>query len=202
MVDIWQGYPVERNELLGYIADNNLDDVVILTGDIHVTFAFDIAKQLENEELENYDPDSGEGSYAVELVTPSITSDGFNEALGDQLAGIITTAITNLNPHLKKINVFDHGYFILDVTKEKVQADWYYMEDITKPNLTQNYSDGLFTDTGDNHLQATNTESEGKAEQDTPAPADPPAYVGIRPYQPNKDIKDFVFIAQLSKPNQ
>lgn len=37
--DAWDGYAVERNELMTYLRDQNIDNVVVLTGDIHAHFA-------------------------------------------------------------------------------------------------------------------------------------------------------------------
>ena len=39
-LDIWDGYPAERKLLLDSIVANNLDNIVILTGDFHTTMAF------------------------------------------------------------------------------------------------------------------------------------------------------------------
>jgi alkaline phosphatase D len=37
--DAWDGYAVERNELMTYLRDQNIDNMVVLTGDIHANFA-------------------------------------------------------------------------------------------------------------------------------------------------------------------
>ena len=37
--DAWDGYATERNELMGYLRAQNVDNVVVLTGDIHAHFA-------------------------------------------------------------------------------------------------------------------------------------------------------------------
>jgi alkaline phosphatase D len=36
-LDIWDGYPAERKQLMDYIKENEIDNVVILTGDFHTT---------------------------------------------------------------------------------------------------------------------------------------------------------------------
>ena len=40
--DSWDGYGVERRDLMGYIASNRISDVSFLTGDIHTFFAGDV----------------------------------------------------------------------------------------------------------------------------------------------------------------
>jgi alkaline phosphatase D len=37
--DAWDGYAVERNELMTYLRDQNVDNLLVLTGDIHAQFA-------------------------------------------------------------------------------------------------------------------------------------------------------------------
>lgn len=37
--DAWDGYPSERNELMRYVLDNNIRNVVAISGDIHAHFA-------------------------------------------------------------------------------------------------------------------------------------------------------------------
>ena len=36
--DRWEGFPAQRNELLGFIDDNQIDNVWFLSGDFHVCF--------------------------------------------------------------------------------------------------------------------------------------------------------------------
>ena len=84
----------------------------------------------------------GSASYTsagVEFVCPSVTSDGFFEVLGGtaQLAGQppeVVVAVTRqaigaaqqLNPWLKYIDGVSHGYVVIDVTPERVQADYHH----------------------------------------------------------------------------
>ena len=38
-VDSWDGYGAERRQILDYVVDNNIQNVVAITGDIHTFFA-------------------------------------------------------------------------------------------------------------------------------------------------------------------
>src|SRR5690606_34923935 len=64
--DSWDGYESARRRLLGYIRDNAISDVVVLTGDVHSSFV----NELTEDPLVGYDPQTGAGSVAVEFVTP------------------------------------------------------------------------------------------------------------------------------------
>ncbi|MCA9687132.1 MAG: alkaline phosphatase D family protein, partial [Myxococcales bacterium] len=64
--DPWDGYDAPRRRLLAHIKDNGIPDVVVLTGDVHSSFA----NELVPDPYVDYDPDTGAGSIAVEFVTP------------------------------------------------------------------------------------------------------------------------------------
>lgn len=197
-LDIWDGYPAERSQIVDYLATNELDNVVLLTGDFHSSFAFDVADppvaiQLDTigeailpfyTPVAEYDPATGAGSRAVEFATPSITSANFDENTNLFVAQIfqsqINTPVTiggqdagNPNPHMKYADLIQHGYYILDVKPDSVQADYYYTP-ILNVNENASFGRALYSRNGDNHLSAAAGPSGPKGEQDTPAPADPP----------------------------
>lgn len=163
-LDIWDGYPAERAEIIAFIEEEGIDDVIILTGDVHCSFAYDIAQKpsaisTAPEEV-TYDPATGEGSVAVEFVTPGITSANFDENIGLVQATLLQYQMNkplptgvNPNPHMKYIDLIRHGYLILDLTPEKAQADWYFSKNILEATQEEVYGEGWFTKTGDNHLQ-------------------------------------------------
>jgi alkaline phosphatase D len=76
--DSWQGYPQEREELLAYIKARGIDDVVFITGDIHLFLAGDVRTQMGDGE-----------SVAVEFVGGSVTSTNFGEMDIDAGGGVI-----------------------------------------------------------------------------------------------------------------
>ena len=55
-LDIWDGYPAERQLLLDTIAANNLENIVILTGDFHTTMAFDVTDEPVTTDLVEESP--------------------------------------------------------------------------------------------------------------------------------------------------
>lgn len=78
--DIWNGYASARDRLLNFIDDKNIDNTVVLTGDYHASFAFDVCKNPFD--ANSYNPNTGEGSLAVEFVCPALTSFAFPETAG------------------------------------------------------------------------------------------------------------------------
>lgn len=187
-LDIWDGYPAERTQIINHISDHAIDNVVILTGDFHSTFAFDVTDNPVDltffagfplySESDNYDPSSGAGSVAVEFATPSVTSANFDENVSLSIAATFEASVNtnipvigNPNPHMKFVDLIQHGYFILDVTEGKVQADWFHAP-INEVVAEESFSGGQFSMDTENHLQPAENPA---AEKDAPsaAPAAP-----------------------------
>ena len=138
--DIWNGYASARDRLLNFIEDNNIDNTVVLTGDYHASFAFDVCKNPFD--ASSYNPNTGAGSLAVEFVCPALTSLAFPE--NDNGA--------EANPHQKFNNQTDHGYMLLDITEQACQCDWYYTDTLTERDDSTRFAKGLYTQTKTNHL--------------------------------------------------
>lgn len=191
-LDIWDGYPAERRRIVDFINQNEIDNVIFLTGDFHSTFAFDVALDAMNPE--SYNAETGEGSVAVEFATPSISSANFDENVGEGLAILIESIINkpnpqagglNFNPHMKNVDLMRHGYAILDVKdggvegaeRATAQADWFYVEDILTVTEEEELDGSFATFDGDNFLTEAAEASTEKAVQDLPAPQNPPLFV-------------------------
>jgi alkaline phosphatase D len=122
--DQWDGYQPARARIVSHVKENGIENLVILTGDIHTSWAFELA---ENPfEAANYDPATGAGSFGIELVGPAVTSPGLE---GDENENAAPMLLPTSNPHLKFINVTRKGYVLVDVTDERVQAEWYFVAD-------------------------------------------------------------------------
>ncbi len=112
--DQWDGYNFERTQIQNHILNNNIKDVVVLTGDIHTSWCNDVPGA-------NYNSNTGAGSICVEFVGTSVTSVNSPLPVG---VGIIQSQ----NSHMKYIDLDHHGYYTLDVRKGKAQADYTYVE--------------------------------------------------------------------------
>ena len=67
---------------------------------------------------------------------------------------------------MKFVDLDRNGYFILDLTPEKAQADWYFVDDILVPVEGESFASGWYTESGENHLKMAQDPAEpapGKA---------------------------------------
>jgi alkaline phosphatase D len=110
--DGWDGYQKERKELLDFILDANIQNVVALTGDIHTFFAGTAGTT----------GDTVTGRAAVpEFVGGSATSPG----LPDE-SGVDPTVFTNvaaLNPHFQFSDFTHRGFGIVNVSATELTCE-------------------------------------------------------------------------------
>ncbi|MBK8657955.1 MAG: alkaline phosphatase D family protein [Bacteroidetes bacterium] len=123
--DQWDGYPYERQRFYDFVLGDSIRNVVVLTGDIHTAWANDLP-------LAGYDTANRSKSVGVEFVAPSITS-------GNELPPLITApVISSLAPHVRYVELVQHGYYVLDVTPQRTQADFIYVSSIESKAYTVN----------------------------------------------------------------
>lgn len=138
--DKWPEFPAARKRLLDTLAEPDLDNVVVLTGDVHSSWGYDLV--LAPYEEGAYDPATGAGSVAVEIIAPSITSGGAPDPatarrLGDNFIGE--------EPHVVYANPGCHGYVVLDLTAERAHADWFFIDDVRDADAGEEYHGGAVT---------------------------------------------------------
>lgn len=124
-LDQWDGYPAERQDLLEFIDDYKIANVVVLSGDLHAGvhgYLYRDARTIYGRPV------------AVELVTPAISSQTLGERAGRRVASDqVLAAIMRSNPHLVWADITSHGFTILDISKTEIKADVVAVETIHAP---------------------------------------------------------------------
>ena len=145
-MDAWDGYAAERDHIISYIDENEISNVVIVTGDTHMSWAFEVpfeASAYKN----NY------RSVAVEIGTPSITSSNLNEGSPSEDVIMGEKMLQVSNPHLKYVDGRNHGYTILTLQQETATVDWYYVSNLKTKSYVERLGKQLkFTLDGGNKL--------------------------------------------------
>jgi alkaline phosphatase D len=143
--DAWDGYPGSRERFLDVLDTKKVSDVVVLTGDVHSSFAGELA---HDPFAAAYDPSTGEGALAVEFIVPGITSPGFPPALANLADGILKES-----PHIKYAELTSRGYLVLDVDHQRLQAAWYHYDDIVEAETAvESFSAAFSLASGSHHL--------------------------------------------------
>ncbi|MFJ5228356.1 alkaline phosphatase D family protein [Kitasatospora sp. NPDC088391] len=114
-MDAWDGYRASRARIQQGIVDRGVRNPVVLTGDVHSSWANDLKADYAN-------PSSA--TIGAELVCTSVTSGGNGSA---------TTAIPNgaLNPHLRFYSD-RRGYVRTRITPAQITADFRSVATVTE----------------------------------------------------------------------
>jgi alkaline phosphatase D len=152
--DQWDGYVPARNRVFDIIENGAINNLVLLTGDVHTSWAMEVSRDPYDDEV--YDPETSEGAFAVEFVCPATTSPGIEDETLAQAAEATQYAI---QPHLRFIDLFHRGYVILDVTADRVQADWFFTPIIHQPSTSEFFAAGWEVAAGTSHLEEVFTPS-------------------------------------------
>jgi len=146
--DQWDGYPAERTKLYNHILGNNINNVIVLTGDIHASFANDLPYDVGQYNVAN-----GSGSVGVEFITPAICS-------SESPFGNFTLSLVQIHdPHIQYADFTQNGYMILDITPQKVQGDYYYVSTDAANDTVQTLGASMYTLDGTRYLYRDTTNS-------------------------------------------
>ncbi len=172
--DKWDGYDPARSRVIDMIRARSGGNVVILTGDAHEAYAFEVTDDPNGLD---YQPLSGRGSVAVEFVATSITSRGDlpagngPTALFAQLAANAEQLLRLTNPHLKYYQNTLNGYLLFDLTPERLQAEFWMVPVVTERSAEQALARAFTVESGSNRLVAAGEASAAIADAPPAAPA-------------------------------
>ena len=141
--DAWDGYPTARARFVSQLDASG--DCVVLTGDIHSSWAMDIPRDPQS-----YDPLTGEGSVAVEFVSPAVTSPLVPGELGP-LGGAALEELARRVPHIHWSDIQRRGFVVVDFDRERVQADWYHFDDVSARDRQAHYAASFSARAGTRH---------------------------------------------------
>jgi alkaline phosphatase D len=116
-LDQWDGYVPARDRVIDYLGERRPANPVVLSGDIHASGVGDLKADFD-------DPDSD--TVGVELVGTSISS-----LFREEFLEIFETAV-RANPHVAYADARSRGYVRCEVTPEAWQADYRFVETITR----------------------------------------------------------------------
>lgn len=150
----WTDRPGDVASTLGFLAEHGIDDCLFLAGDAHGAFVADLPL---DQTAAGYDPTTGAGSVAVEILGNSVTRGGADEGVAEFLysnqfggppradrarfepllaqAGPATEGIERGlladNPSLRFANWRDHGYGLVHLTPEAAVLEQWLVPHLT-----------------------------------------------------------------------
>ncbi len=124
-LDAWDGYPAEREAVLGaaYGAGSNL---VVLAGDTHNGWANNLRDAAGNR-------------VGVEFATASVSSGGLETylKLTPEQAGELARDLEVLVDDLVYSNARDRGYMVVSFTPQEARSRWIYVDTVKRPEFRE-----------------------------------------------------------------
>lgn len=114
-LDSWDSYFWERDRILAHLADDSIDNVSFLTGDIHSFWQASMRA--------DYDDDTSP-IVANEFVGGSVSSPAANAVGSDDLGYFIERQARSWNPAFRYADHRRNGYGIVDATPEKMDVTY------------------------------------------------------------------------------
>ena len=161
--DSWDGYRASRSRVFDMIERAKVGNLAVLTGDVHSSWAYD----LPRDPFAAYDGKTGKGSLGVEFAGTSVSSPSSLGSGPDgetQLAGLRAS-----RPHLHYVDGRYRGYVVVDLTRERLQADFYAVATVLDRTTKEKFEKGFVSAAGTNHLVEASTAAPSAASPD-PAP--------------------------------
>ncbi|GGW39647.1 alkaline phosphatase [Streptomyces lucensis JCM 4490] len=137
-MDAWDGYRASRRRILDGVKDTGIENLVILTGDVHVGYAFDVKDDFD---------DPGSRTLGTEIVATSVTSgkDGSEKPSN-------WNTYMAANPHLKFYNG-RRGYTTVALGPEQARADFKTVPYVTRTGAPVTTAASFVTEAGEPGLK-------------------------------------------------
>jgi alkaline phosphatase D len=131
IADTWDGYPAARERVVAHLREGGIGDVVVLSGDVHSSWAMELCSDPFDPRA--YDPTTGRGAVAVELVCPAISSAPPVRDRADALAQ--EAGYRQRLPHLRYVDLWQRGYGLLDLDRTRARAEWWHVAGVDERGL-------------------------------------------------------------------
>jgi alkaline phosphatase D len=148
MPDTWGGFPAARERVLAHLREHAIDNVVVLSGDVHSSWALELASDPFDPGV--YDPATGRGSLAVELVCPAVSS---APPVRDRADATEREAGSRERlPHLRYVDLWQRGYGLLDLDRRRARAEWWHVDGVEERGLGAHLAAAFETPSGTSRL--------------------------------------------------
>ena len=119
--------------------------MAVLSGDLHSSWAFDVPR----DPWSGYQGSTGEGSLAVELLAPAISSPPL---FADPALRERAVLLRALLPHLKFLEGESRGYVLVDITRTELRGAWYFVPSVLERSAAETRAASFVCERGSAHL--------------------------------------------------
>jgi alkaline phosphatase D len=135
--DWWSGYPEGRQRILNHLRDASVSNPVVLTGDVHASFANNLLQDFT-------DPESA--VIGSEFVCTSVTSGGLEpSSWAEEIGGAL--------PWVEFADGRHGGYTFNEITSDLWRADYYHVDNVEDPESGVSHIGTWVTESGNPGVQ-------------------------------------------------
>lgn len=131
--DQWDGYRSERAEILGKLEATGVENLIVLTGDIHAFFASEIHVDFDAPSKKPFAVEyvtAGISSASLPgLIDKQIPSDSPLRPVADYFVDGADDALLSTNPHLRYSDTDAYGFAIVDLDAQRVEVTFVKLGD-------------------------------------------------------------------------
>jgi alkaline phosphatase D len=142
--DMWDGYDAARRRFLDHLDAEAIRDVVVMTGDIHSSWAMELCRDPFSADARERQP------LAVELITPAVSSPSPIPA--DEVDGVVEL-LMRTHPHIGWVELEHRGYVDVDLDPERLRARWMHVSTVAERDATTRVAHELEVRRGEPRLR-------------------------------------------------
>ncbi len=137
--DSWPGYPGARNRILSHVMSRGIENLTVMTGDIHCHWGNDLLADWR---------DANSQVLGTEFICTSITAEG-----SAQQSDFFREYINDENPGVRWFDGRHGGYVGVEATPDRWTADFWQVDDMRDENTAINVINTLVTEAGNPGIQ-------------------------------------------------
>ncbi len=157
--DQWDGFRTERAEVLGALAQANVENLLVCTGDIHSFYAaelhVDFAKPTAKPVGVEYVTAGISSASLRALVDKTIPEGSVLRPVAENWAGSADKALMETNPHLKFADTDSYGFALMRIDGTKAEVTFVELSDPTQASGSVVGTRRFVTTAGSNKIVQT-----------------------------------------------
>jgi alkaline phosphatase D len=130
-------YHADRVRLLSFLREHSISNTIMVSGDLHMSFAMDLAENPFNPQY--YNQYTGDKAVAVEFQPGSVTRVNLDEKtkgiLPPSIVAWLTQISSQINIHHRFTDLTQHGYGLLDLREEKATGEFWFCNKLIPDNF-------------------------------------------------------------------
>ncbi len=145
----WDGFMEDRASLFNFFRNENINDIIFISGDAHISIAADLHEEPMSSA---YNATTGQGSVGVEFLPSSISRGNLDEMspIFGTFQALFTGISNSMNPQHLYSEFTSHGWGLLELYPDSAVVEFRY-SNILAPTNVETMAKRMMVKKGENH---------------------------------------------------